>query len=146
MVMPKIIMRMASVGIVSAGALLCLTSAEATALLKRKKKSCRMETAGTILRAEMSVVSGERQNADMVFYLVYEYEAGGRKIVRKSRVGRSRHIFKDGDTVTVYYDPDEEESHYIAELEAGSMRSAFGLAGIALILAGLIGLTIVRRI
>lgn len=72
------------------------------------------------------------------YYPVFEYRANGQFIRAESRVGSDKPKYKEGDEVTIFYDPNSRQDFYIPETKSARIiGTVFTVIGIVLAVAGL---------
>lgn len=72
------------------------------------------------------------------YYPVFEYRANGQFIRAESRVGSDKPRYKEGDELTIFYNPDSRSDFYIPDSNSARIiGSIFTVIGIAFAVLGL---------
>ncbi len=105
-------------------------------------KICTRQTQGLVCDVVRDVSesgSGDDRSTSVMFYPVFQYEVDGRVVTKKSSIGTGRPRFSQGDAVTVFYNPDKVEQHYIKEDRSSSRAGiVFAAAGALIIVLALV--------
>ena len=84
---------------------------------KKKKEHCTQTTTGKVL-SNAREVNREREydrkpTTTMTYYPVYEYYVEGNRVEKRSSYGSSSPRFYEGQEITICYNPENPNEHYI---------------------------------
>ncbi|MCR5836660.1 MAG: DUF3592 domain-containing protein [Lachnospiraceae bacterium] len=107
---------------------------------KKKEKNCTSITHGrvreSVLHKDYNVNGGWY---DTGWHPVFEYTVGDETIVKESKFGNSEPQFKDGQLVTVHYNPNKHDEFYVEEEKVHRVLSyVFTAVGAISLSAGII--------
>ena len=110
--------------------------------MNRLKLSCTALTIGKVTDIEktvetMAVADGSGVQKVNRRYPVFEYSADGRTINYRSILDDGKSKFKVGQEVTVFYNPQDVEQHYVQEEKIGNK------SGIIVVIGGVIFIAVV---
>lgn len=101
------------------------------------RKACTVQTTGEVIdigrRVKTVAVSKGRRRSRTRYFPVFRYTAEGQTLEVTSTTGTSWRRFKNGQTITVFYDPNKLIQYYVAE-DKISGASGFFLMGFGVIL------------
>lgn len=121
------------------GLALTLTAFVVSKLQKSKYRVCSRMTAGTVVRnLEERESLGADDTSRISYHAVVEYTADDAVYTMRSILGRTKPLYRAGDTVTVHYDPTNPEKFYIEE-DTGVLEKIYRLffiIGIAMLIVG----------
>lgn len=114
-----------------------------------KKKRCTAQTYGIVCKWEprRGIYSSMREDIPLTMWVpTYEYAVNQHVITRKSTVGYSKKYIEEGQTVSIYYDPEDPTCIYVPNRQMGKVHMLLCGIGIAFFCVGIIALLLCRKI
>ena len=107
----------------------------------KKRERCTAQTVGKV--ADMRKISHSESDGTTSYswHAVYTYYANGTNYEKFSSFGTSKPKFELGQSVVIFYDPEDPESYYVEEENWGKLLKIFGVVGALLIVIGAAFLT-----
>lgn len=119
------------------GIIFSLISVGISRSTNKKKSECTIRTMGTIINIEEKRINsstGVHTVKTVSYFPTYSYYAGEREVVRKSNVGFQKGKFHPGQSIEVYYSPNDVENSYVPAFSAKFLVYVFGGVGVALLI------------
>ena len=95
-----------------------------------KKKACTYKTTATIINIQKERIS-RSDDYNYTWYPTYEYYANGTRMEKKSNIGVGKNTFEKGQTVDLYFNPDNSDQVYVPSEKAESLVTVFRILGTA---------------
>lgn len=112
-------------------------------------RTCTMQVAGEVIRNECREETSTETDSDghrtkrtsIMYYPVFQYTVGERTIQKTSTTGSSRPGFREGQSVTIMYDPANPERYYVVEDKTASRFGIyFMLFGAVVFIIGIVAI------
>lgn len=100
----------------------------------KKKKNYTQETTAKIKELKKKQVGKPGTPGSVRYYPVFEYRANGQFIRVESKVGSDKPKYKEGDEITIFYDPNSKKDFYIPGTKSANVIGSV-FTGIGVILA-----------
>lgn len=102
------------------GLILFAAALTASHVSANKKKTCTAKTYGIVCKIEIrqSVNSGISSNIpSTMWFPIYEYTVNGKTMRTRSAIGYSKKIFQEGQSVALYYAPENPGKIYVPDAQ-----------------------------
>lgn len=102
----------------------------------KKHKGCTQETTARVRELKEKQSGKPGKPGSVRYYPVFEYRANGQLIREESKIGSDKPVYKAGDEVKIFYNPDNKREFYISDSKSASViGSVFTILGISAVLA-----------
>ncbi len=112
----------------------------------QKRERCTAQTVGKVADMRRVSHSDSDGRTSYSWNAVYAYRANGTQYEKLSSFGTAQPKFEPGQSVVVFYDPEDPDSYYVEEENWGKLLRIFGVVGVLLILIGTAAFFLIRRI